>query len=312
MLVQLERLKSKLAELPFGKSVQQFMDYLTAEAGLSLNTVLAYGRDLRGFCEFCAQKGLKTLSEIRSYHIQNYIQQLGQSDLCENSQNRALAAIKMFIRFLILNNQIQADFTDALESPKLWKRLPSVCSAEQIACLLKAPDPENDPYADRDKAMLVLLYACGARASELAALTIKDVNLTVGYVRCFGKGKKERIVPLGKAAIGVLQTYLETLRQQLAKPHSADALFLSRTGHPIDRTNLWRIVKKYAARAGLSRQLTVHTLRHCFATHLLAGGVDLRTLQEMLGHSDVRTTQIYTHVDNNRLKAIHKRFHPRP
>jgi integrase/recombinase XerD len=160
--------------------------------------------------------------------------------------------------------------------------------------------------------MLELLYATGVRASELAGLKVSDLNLDIGYLRCLGKGSRERIIPVGQAAIAATVDYLQTLRPRLAKPHSGDFLLLSRTGRPMSRIEIWRLIKKYAARAGMPKNLTVHTLRHCFATHLLAGGADLRSLQEMLGHVDIATTQIYTHVDQERLRSIHKRFHPRP
>jgi len=308
---QVQLLKQKLVDIPLGTTVNQFLDYLTVEAGLSANTVLAYGRDLMGFGDYCSQKGVHRLADITAVTIYGYLQHLAQSGLRENSLSRALVAVKMLLRFGLMTGAIQDDFTDSLEGPKLWKRLPSVCSKEQVFRLLNTPQPE-DPYYSRDRAILFLLYATGARAGEVVGLAVRDVNLDVGYVRCFGKGRKERIVPLGKAAIDVLRIYLSELRPVLQKPKSPDALFLSRTGEGLDRTNLWRIVKKYALRAGMPAKLTVHTLRHCFATHLLSGGADLRSLQEMLGHADVRTTQIYTHVDQDRLKTIYKKFHPRP
>ncbi len=307
---QVHLLKEKLAEVPLGTLVNQFLDYMTVEAGLSANTLLGYGRDLMGFGRYCGQTGVRHLSEITAVTVYRYLQQIAQTGLRENSLSRALVAVKMLLRFGLMTGAVQDDFTDALESPKPWKRLPGVCSKEQIFHLLAAPDPQ-DPYYARDKAMLYLLYATGARASEVAGMNVRDVNLNVGYVRCFGKGSKERIVPLGKTAVDALRMYLSELRPVLRKPKSPDTLFLSRTGEGLDRTNLWRVVKKYALRAGMPAKLTVHTLRHCFATHLLSGGADLRSLQEMLGHADVRTTQIYTHVDQDRLKAIHKQFHPR-
>jgi len=307
---QVQILKQKLTERPLGKFVVRFMDYMTVEAGLSANTLLAYGRDLMGFCDYCGQKHIAGLDGITAITVHGYLQQLTQKDgLCENSQSRALVAIKMLLRFGLMTGAAKDDFTDSLEGPKLWKRLPSVCGPEQVFRLLAAPQPE-DPYYARDKAMLYLLYATGARAGEVVGITVRDANLTIGYVRCFGKGQKERIVPLGKTASEHLKTYLSEQRPALLKPHSPDTLFLSRTGEGLDRTNLWRIVKKYALRAGMPQKMTVHTLRHCFATHLLSNGTDLRSLQEMLGHADVRTTQIYTHVDQSRLKALHKKFHP--
>jgi len=310
LTTQIEQLRQKLNTLPLGRVVGTFLDYLTVEAGLSPNTVLAYGRDLLTFAERCQTEGVKTLGDIRPVTIYRHLQ--GQTKLgrAESSVNRSLVAIKMLLRFGALTGQITGDLTDTLEGPKLWKKLPSIASKDQVFRLLSAPCPD-DPYYLRDKGLLQILYATGARASEVIGIKIKDANLNIGYVRCFGKGRKERIVPLGKTAAATITAYLQELRPQLQKPHSPDLLFLSRTGRGLDRIELWRIVKKYAYRAGMPKNLTVHTLRHCFATHLLSGGVDLRTLQEMLGHADIKTTQIYTHVDNDRLRSIHKQFHPR-
>ena len=308
--VQVQTIRQKLQALPLGAVINRFMDYLTVEAGLSINTVLAYGRDLLKFAEHCGGENVNQLTDIRPVTVYSYLHVLSKSGLAESSVSRNLVAVKMLLRFGILNSEITEDFTDVLESPKLWKRLPGVCNKDQVFQLLAAPCPD-DPYYLRDKAILYLLYATGARASEVAGLKIKDVNINIGYVRCFGKGRKERIVPLGTSAGKILTTYLNELRPQLVKPQSPNTLFLTRTGRGIDRIDLWRIVKKYAVRAGMPKNLTVHTLRHCFATHLLSGGADLRALQEMLGHADIKTTQIYTHVDNDRLRAIHKKYHPR-
>lgn len=307
---QVQLLKRKLEDVPLGRPVVHFLDYLTVEAGLSANTLLAYGRDLVGFCEYCGRKHITDIGGITAITVYGYMQELAQRGLSENSQSRCLVAIKMLLRFGLMTGATSDDFTDSLEGPKLWKRLPSVAGRDQVLSLLDAPQPD-DPYYLRDRAMLFVLYATGARAGEVAGMKVRDLNLDIGYVRCFGKGRKERIVPLGSVAVGCVRAYLAELRPLLAKPHSPETLFLSRTGEGLDRTNLWRVVKKYAQRAGMPKKLTVHTLRHCFATHLLAGGADLRSLQEMLGHADVRTTQIYTHVDQDRLKSIHKKFHPR-
>jgi integrase/recombinase XerD len=205
---------------------------------------------------------------------------------------------------------VSEDEGAVLETPKTWQRLPVVCSKTQVGNLLAAPDVK-EPYYFRDKAMLELLYATGVRASELSELKTSDLNLDVGYVRCIGKGRKERVIPVGRAAVTAVRAYLSRQRPELAKPFSGDRLLLSRTGRGMSRIEIWRLVKKYAARAGMPHNLTVHTLRHCFATHLLSGGADLRSVQEMLGHVDVGTTQIYTHVDHERLRQIHKKFHPR-
>lgn len=309
LAVQIQNLRQRLGAEPIGKTVQAFLDYMSVEAGLSPNTLLGYGRDLLEFIQFCGSESKSQLGQIQPALIYRYLQ--SRKDLSEASLGRQLVAIKMLLRFAILTGLLHDNFTDCLEGPKQWQRLPGICSKEQVFSLLEAPCPE-DPYCLRDKAVLELLYATGARAAEVAALEIKDVNLSIGYVRCFGKGRKERIVPLGRMAGKCVSVYLSDLRPVLVKPHSGSRLFLSRTGRPLDRIELWRIVKKYARRVRLPGKMTVHTLRHCFATHLLAGGADLRSLQEMLGHANIRTTQIYTHVDSDRLKSIYKKFHPRP
>ncbi len=307
---QLKLLRAKLKPLPLGSVIEAFLDYLAVEAGLSVNTLLAYGRDLMGFAEHCQRQKNSALHEILPVTVYSHLRKLAENRQVESSISRNLVAVKMLLRFGILTGQIREDITDTLEGPKLWKRLPGIASKDQVFRLLAAPCPE-DPYFLRDKAILQLLYATGARASEVAGLKIADVNFNIGYVRCFGKGHKERIVPLGKTAGLTVTEYLKDLRPLLVKPHSPDLLLLSRTGRGMDRIELWRIVKKYAVRAGMPKNLTVHTLRHCFATHLLSGGVDLRALQEMLGHADIKTTQIYTHVDQDRLRTIHKKYHPR-
>jgi len=293
-----------------GRVVQRFLEHLDVEAGLSENTVLAYGRDLEAFVRFCRLQRVEELAAVEPTHIYAYLRTLAAAGRAEATIKRALVAIKMLLRFGRLIGQVQRDFSGLLESPKLWQRLPTVAAKEKVLLLLEAPRPE-DPYYLRDKALLEMLYATGCRAAEAAGLRLGDVNLDVGYVRCFGKGRKERIIPLGRTAIAAVRNYLKECRPQLAKPLSEDWLFLSRTGRRIDRIDIWRIVKKYARRAGLGPNLTVHTLRHCFATHLLGGGADLRSVQEMLGHASVATTQIYTHVDSDRLRRIHKQFHPR-
>lgn len=307
---QLQLLRAKFNAFRLGPVIQSFLDYLTVEAGLSTNTLLAYGRDLLGFAEHCEAEGISKLDDVVPTSVYPYLRKLSKMGRSENTISRCLVAIKVLLRFGNSTGLMSEDITDSLEGPKLWKKLPAIAGKDQILKLLSEPCPE-DAYYLRDKSLLQILYATGARASEVVGLKVKDVNLNIGYVRCFGKGRKERIVPLGKTAGATIQAYLEQLRPELAKSHSPEMLFLSRTGRAMDRIELWRIVKKYACRAGMPRNLTVHTLRHCFATHLLSGGADLRSLQEMLGHADIKTTQIYTHVDNERLRSIHKQFHPR-
>jgi integrase/recombinase XerD len=321
---QIQSISQELPSLPLGRSVKKFLDYLIVEAGLSNNTVLAYGRDLKGFLKYCKSNKISQLQQIKPALIQDYLRILTQGPKstslrgCElttakagSSIKRCLVAIRMFLRFAKLTGLIEDDLAEMLESPKIWQKLPCVCSKQQVIDLLNAPCPD-EPFYLRDKVMLELLYATGIRAGEVAGLKTSDLNLNIGYLRCLGKGNRERVIPIGKVAIAATVEYLTILRPTLARPFSADFLLLSRTGRPMSRIEIWRLVKKYAIRASMPRNLTVHTLRHCFATHLLAGGADLRSVQEMLGHVDIATTQIYTHVDKERLRKIHKEFHPRP
>ncbi len=353
-LTQTQSVANSLLCLPLGQTVKQFLDYLTVEAGLSTNTVLAYGRDLKRFLEYLEivtrgpwpvtrdpsderrapvtrdprdeGRGTSderratemTLEQIKPAVIQGYLRSLGRSQKSESSIKRALVAIRMLLRFARLMGLVKDDQAATTEFPKVWQKLPVVCSKQQVVNLLDAPQP-CEPFYLRDKAMLELLYATGVRASELAGLKMPDLNLDIGYLRCVGKGARERIIPMGKTAIAAVGQYLRDLRPTLfrrsghgARGTGEDFLLLSRTGRPLSRIEIWRLVKKYAIRAGMPRNLTVHTLRHCFATHLLTGGADLRSIQEMLGHVDIATTQIYTHVDQERLRRIHKKFHPRP
>ncbi|MHC4292783.1 MAG: site-specific tyrosine recombinase XerD [Planctomycetota bacterium] len=307
---QLQNVSKSLLEQPLGQLAKDFLNYLTVEAGLAQNTILAYGRDLRAFLKHCKSSNIKSLKKLKPAVVQQYLQLLGRKQRSEASVKRTLAAIRMFLRYAQLTGYINEDFTPALESPKLWQKLPTICSKQQVIDLLNAPNSE-EPFYLRDKAMLEILYATGLRASELANLKISDLNLDIGYTRCIGKGNRERVVPLGKIAIAETREYLIKLRPELSKPFSGDTLLLSRTGRPLSRIEIWRLIKKYALRADMPRNLTAHTLRHCFATHLLSGGADLRSVQEMLGHVDIATTQIYTHVDHERLRSIHKKFHPR-
>lgn len=309
--VQLQSSSEKLVSLPLGQSVRDFLDYLIVEAGLSNNTILAYGRDLKSFLVYCKSQNVSRLQQIKPALIHKYLQVLGRAEKSESSIKRGLVAIRMLLRFAKLTGRVSDDFTAILEGPKLWQKLPIYCSKKQVIDLLNAPSPD-EPFYLRDKAILELLYATGVRASELAGLKTSNLNLDIGYLRCLGKGNRERVIPVGKTAVAATVAYLRDLRPKLAKSQSVDFLLLSRTGLPLSRIEIWRLVKKYAIRAGLPGNLTVHTLRHCFATHLLTGGADLRSVQEMLGHVDIATTQIYTHVDQERLRKIHKEFHPRP
>jgi len=309
--IQAQTIARKLAGLTFGDQVQNFLDYLTVEAGLASNTTLGYGRDLMAFLHFCESQGVKALPEITPLLIQGHMKALALAEQSDATVKRFLVALRMFLRHAKMNGLIEDDLTAVLDSPKIWQRLPIVCNKQQVLRLLEAPQPEDAFYL-RDKAILELLYASGLRASELAALHSGDVNFKIGYLRCMGKGQRERVVPVGRVALGALEAYMTDLRPRLIRVQSRDWLFVSRTGQPLGRIEVWRVVKKYALRAGMPRKLTAHTLRHCFATHLLSGGADLRSVQEMLGHVDIATTQIYTHVDSERLRNVHRQFHPRP
>jgi integrase/recombinase XerD len=311
---QVKSVTEKLLCLPLGQTAKDFLDYLSVEAGLSSNTVLAYGRDLKRFLEHCQSNSISQLEQIKPAVIQAYLRVLARNQKSEASVKRCLVAIRMFLRYARLMGLVDDDLTTSTEFPKVWQKLPVVCSKKQVVDLLDAPSPD-EPFYLRDKALLELLYATGLRASELASLRTMDLNLDIGYLRCVGKGGRERVIPMGKAAMAAVRRYLTGLRPSLARSQaqaSGDFLLLSRTGRPLSRIEVWRLVKKYAIHAGMPRNLTVHTLRHCFATHLLTGGADLRSVQEMLGHVDIATTQIYTHVDQDRLRRIHKKFHPRP
>lgn len=291
------------------RDVQAFFDYLTVECGLSPNTLAAYRADLRLLNAYLtgAQAAIR---EWQARDLQNFLRHLHERGYGLASVARHLASLKMFLRYLHRHGRMRRDLTMMMDTPKKWRNLPSVHRYKQIDALLNAPDID-DEFHVRDRALLEMLYATGMRISELTGLRLRDVNLKIGYLRCIGKGNRERIIPIGSLAVQAVDTYLKTQRKKLLRDPNQDALFLSRTGHRLDRTNCWRVVRKYALRIGLDGKLSPHTLRHCFATHLLEGGADLRVVQELLGHASVATTQIYTHVDLSRLKSIHQKYHPR-
>jgi integrase/recombinase XerD len=291
--------------------ITAFRNYLQAERGLSVNTVLAYGRDLERYANWAADGGEKDYLCPTVRELTGYLGFLHEERLAPPSIARHLVALKMFYRYLRLEERIAQSTVELLASPSLWERIPQVLSPESVERLLAAPLPVERFYL-RDRALLETLYATGSRASEVVGLKLADLYLESAFCRCFGKGNKQRIVPLGKPALEALQTYLEKLRPRLTRSHpEAPWVFVSRGGRALTREMLWILVKKYVRRAGLNAKVSPHTLRHSFATHLLEGGADLRTVQELLGHSNIRTTQHYTHVDRNRLKAIHRKFHPR-
>ncbi len=290
------------------KPIKRFLDYLFVECGFAANTIIAYRADLTAFWEDAAVDG-HLPPELDVEEVQRHVIGLHHRGLSTTSIARHLATIKMFLRYQHNAGLLRRDVASVIELPKKWRYLPDTVHYEQIEVLLEAPDP-TDEFYHRDKALLELLYATGMRASELTGLCVEKMNLDIGYLRCFGKGNKERIIPIGRAAIRAVKDYLRLLRPAVVTRHSDRTVFLSRTGRPLDRSNVWRLVRKYAERAGI-KNLHPHTLRHCFATHLLEGGADLRVVQELLGHSDPATTEIYLHVNPTRLKEVHRRFHPR-
>lgn len=288
-----------------------FRHYLEAERGMARNTVLAYGRDLERFHLWVAGGGLADYLAPSVRDLTHYLAHLRDEKLAPTSAARHLVALKMFYRFLRLEERVRQNTVDLLSSPKLWERIPQVLSPETVEKLLAAPRSDDRFYL-RDRALLETLYATGSRASEVVGLRLDDLHLDSSFCKCVGKGNKQRIVPLGAPAVLVLRAYLQDLRPRLVQANlDAPWVFVSRGGRGLTREMLWVLVKKYVRRAGLNDKVSPHTLRHSFATHLLAGGADLRTVQELLGHANIRTTQHYTHVDRSRLQAIHKRFHPR-
>jgi len=290
--------------------VKRFLDYLFLECGLAGSTVTTYQRVLGSFWDHLIAREVEP-GDIAIDDIRAYLVELKGRGLAVATVARDLATVKVFLRFLYGERVLRRDIASLIESPKRWRYLPETVRLEQVEALLAAPDPRDEFYL-RDRALLELLYATGLRVSEVVDLTLDQINLKLGYVRCIGKGRKERVVPVGRPAIAAVQTYLEDLRPRLQGDRHTKVLFLSRTGRTLDRTNMWRLVRKYAAAAGLEARVSPHTLRHCFGTHLLAGGADLRIVQELLGHADVTTTQIYTHVDVSELKHVHQKYHPRP
>jgi len=291
--------------------IDVFLNYLSVERGLSRNTITSYRRDLETFLDYLKRQQINSLDKTDREQITSFLLELKQGGLSANSIARKLAAIKTFYRFLVREKIIRQDPTGVLESPKLWKKIPETLSVEEVEALIAQPDVRKRGGL-RDRAILESLYATGMRVSELSQLAIDNVNLGVGFVRCLGKGNKERIIPLGRKAADCLKKYIERERPHFAKKRSTNILFLTRLNKGISRQSIWKMIRKYARQARIKKEIRPHILRHSFATHLLEGGADLRSVQAMLGHSDISTTQVYTHINKDRLKAIHRKFHPRP
>jgi integrase/recombinase XerD len=288
-----------------------FVHYLKAECGLSQNTILAYRRDLTRFDAWYREHGPSRLQLVDLGLLTRYLEDLHEHQYAATSMARHLVSLKMFFRYLVLEGILPESVAELVNSPKLWQHLPKVLSPEKVDELIAAP-LRQDRYPLRDRALLALMYATGCRASEVCGISPRDIQLEEGYCRCIGKGNKERIVSLNPVARAAVEAYLKHERSLLVLQEDPNTpLLVSRSGKRLSRITVWKLVKRYAARIGASREVSPHTLRHSFATHMLAGGAEIRALQELLGHASIRTTQIYTHVDHSRLKSVHEKCHPR-
>ncbi|HJQ12762.1 MAG TPA: site-specific tyrosine recombinase XerD [Gemmatimonadaceae bacterium] len=291
--------------------VERFDDFLALEQGASVETSRAYKLDIARFVTYANVKGAKSPADIGARTLREYVYHLKDLGLSPASIRRNVSAVRTYFKFLLGEGHVVRDPSERLETPRKWRTLPEVLGVEEIERLLAAPSLD-EPFAFRDRAMLELAYGAGLRVSEWISLNVRDVMLQDHLVRVFGKGAKERLVPIGRRAIGAIAIYLRELRPKLEKGEGKGVLFLNARGQPMTRMGAWKILRKYVDQVGITKPVTPHTLRHSFATHLLEGGADLRAVQEMLGHVDISTTQIYTHVDREYLRTVHKQFHPRP
>ena len=290
--------------------LDHFLSYLTVERGLASNTLDAYGRDLARYLDYLERRQLETLESIKPAVVLSFLSHLKTSGLSARSRARSLAALRTFHKFLVREKFASDDPTDQVVSPKSLTALPHTLSPLDVDSLLASPKGET-PLAWRDRAMLEIIYATGLRVSELVALKLSDLQMDVGYLTAFGKRSKQRIVPLGEAAVASLRDYLHYGRPSLDKDRGSHYLFLNRSGEGLTRQGFWKIIKRRGLEAGIRQSITPHTMRHSFATHLLENGADLRSVQAMLGHADISTTQIYTHVTRERLRKMHAQHHPR-
>jgi integrase/recombinase XerD len=290
--------------------LEPFLDYLTFERGLSERTLAAYQLDLAKFFTFLDEEGRARPGAIEAQDLREFIYRLDDAGLAPSSIRRAVSSIRGYFAFLLEEGILDVDPSERLEAPRAGRALPDVLSVEEVSRILEAPDPDHPMYW-RDRSMLEVLYATGVRVSELVELRLADLELGEGYCTVFGKGSKERMVPLGGPARRSLERYLREVRPRLDRGEGAGIVFLNQRGRALTRMTVWNLVKQSAERAGITRNVSPHTLRHTFATHLLEGGADLTAVQELLGHADISTTQIYTHVDREYLREVHRTFHPR-
>lgn len=290
--------------------LERFSDFLALERGSSARTQEAYGRDVARFIEFAVIKGAGNPGEVTPPVLREFVYQLKDLGLAPSSIRRNVSAVRSYFKFLMGDGLVASDPSERLDTPKRWRTLPEVLTVPEIQKLLAGPTMD-DPLYFRDRAMLEVAYGAGLRVSEWIGIGVKDALLDEGLVRVMGKGSKERLVPIGRSAIGALAIYMRELRPVLERGVGKRTLFLNARGQPLSRMGAWKILRKYVKRSGISKRVYPHTLRHSFATHLLEGGADLRAVQEMLGHADISTTQIYTHVDREYLRQVHRRYHPR-
>ena len=290
--------------------LELFQDYLALEAGHSRNTIESYLRDLRRFVAFAGQKGARDPGAVSRKTLREFVFALKDLGLSAATIRRQVSAIRTYYGYLLGEGKVEADPSDRLEMPRRGRKLPDTLSVAEVESLLAAPQVD-EPLAWRDRALLELAYGAGLRVSELCGLKVTDLLMAEGLVRVFGKGSKERLVPIGRKVIGAVSVYLHQVRPELDRGKTRERVLLNRRGEPLSRVGAWGVVKRRAKEAGIRKRVTTHTLRHSFATHLLEGGADLRAVQEMLGHADLSTTQIYTHVDREYLRSVHRQFHPR-
>ncbi len=290
--------------------LQQYLDFISLEKGLSPNTRESYGHDLQNFLDWLRKRQITSVNDINRKHLLTYLMDGKDAGLSPTTLSRRMVSVRMFFRYLQQEGLLGANITDAMDSPRLWKLLPETLSPDEVDRLLKAP-PLTSATGLRDRTILELLYGCGLRVSECANLTLDQCAPANGYVRCVGKGNKERIIPFGRQAAHYLERYLDESRPSLDRAGTCTKLFVSRRGTPISRKTIWHHIRRYAVEAGIAKTVKPHMLRHSFASHMLANDAPLRVIQELLGHADIATTQIYTHIDQIRLTSIHKTYHPR-
>jgi integrase/recombinase XerD len=300
--------------LPLDLGIQQFLDHLKVERELSAATLEAYGRDLAAFSRFAAGRGVSAAAAVRTIDVLDYLAHLTDRRLSARSQARRLIALRQLFKFLKAERVCEGNPTEEVDLPRFGRRLPDFLTVDEVDRLLAAPDRKTDRGA-RDGAMLETLYATGLRVSELVKLRLTDLNFDAGYLVAYGKGKKERLVPLGEVALASLRHYVEGARPRFLRPRAparaGDSLFLTRLGRRMTRQGFWKLLGQHAVAAGITKAISPHKLRHSFATHLVERGADLRAVQAMLGHADIGTTEIYTHVSRGHLRAVYDKFHPR-